>query len=158
MIRPLRERHRRFTLVLALLLPPLMAIAWIARPAAPPMDPLPPGLAGATSAPDPGFRGRELLPGVLIRTRTESGGGGMRTILDIQAREDLRQPDLLVYWSTSPAREGGVPEDAFLIGKLGGVGLRSYALPRGAPEKGGVVILYSLANGSRIASASLEDR
>lgn len=77
-------------------------------------------------------------------------------ILGLAVLEELREPDVLVYWSPSaPAAQGGLPEKARLVGSLGGIGERYLPLPReaGAP---GHLLLYSLAHHELIGSAALE--
>ena len=150
MIRELRRRHHRIWLALAVVLPLGYAAALAGRVPVP-LDPAealgPPDLPGSAVLELSG--GWEGLP-VRGRVFARPDAGPW---LELQPLEDLRQPDLLVYWSALPGGDG-LPEGAYLLGALAGTQRRRFALPEAAAG-GGHLLLYSLGHQRRVASAPL---
>lgn len=161
MIRPLRVRHRRWSLALALLLPIGLVAALAIRPAPPAVEPLPAALG---SAPEPDVPGRpiagwgDLWQGETLSTRVTLAPGGARR-LDLVPHAPLAAPDLLVYWTPRTASATAVgaplPPGSRLLGGFDGTdGALRLPLPAEATA-GGRLILFSLAWGETIATAEL---
>jgi len=150
-IRPLRERHRRVTTALAVLLPVAYGAAVLAREPERTWE-LPP--AAAPAAPELAGRGRVIAPGgdawggLPLEARFGRGpdGGG---VIELTPVRPLRRPDLLVYWTPVEAA-GELPSAAVLLGPMGEV-RRSWSLP----HDGGCLTLFDLAHGELVASQPL---
>lgn len=154
MIRPLRRRHRAMVLGIALVLPPLYVTSLRGRADVP----LSNALASTVLAVPTEGVGRPLaltwLGGPDVAARLFRGG-----VIELRAREDLRRPDVLVYWSpVAAAALGGIPGDPsrrVLLGTLAGTQPRGYPLPPDAFEHDGVLSLFSLAHGEELGRAAL---
>jgi hypothetical protein len=150
-IRPLRQRHRRVTTGLALLLPLAYGAAILAREPEGTWE-LPP----VARAENPGLgdggqvvlAGREAWGGLPLEARFTAGveQKSEHGVVELTPLEPLREPDLLVYWTSSEARDA-LPSFAVLLGRLGEV-RRSWRLP----HAGGYLTLFDLAHGELIAS------
>lgn len=158
MIRPLRRRHRRIISVLAVLLP-LAFIAGIAsRKSIPAMAEIPPAIRPA--APEFThliFEQNDLWGQFDITTRVYADTlPPSRLAVELHPQRYLGFPDLLVYWNAGAAGAAKIPpQEAFLIGVLSGREKSRFLLPATALETDGSVILYSLAQQQRIATAAL---
>ena len=150
MIRELRLRHTRIWLVLAIVLP----VGYAASLA---------GRVGIPEDPGEGLRTPDLPGSAILELAGGWGGLPIRgrgfarpeagPWLELQPLEDLRRPDVLVYW-TARLGERGVPDGAHLLGALAGTQRRRFALPEAAAD-GGHLLLYSLGHQQRVASAPL---
>ena len=159
MIRELRVRHRRVFRVLVLVLPVLYVAALIVRPRSFLEGELP---ADAGPGPDTAETSERTRPVETVEMQRVVSGD--RTFVDVVLPDDLRKPDLLVYWSAAesdpsdPERgtDGDeLPEDALFLGALGG--LRSARLPLADVPRGGSFLLYSLGHQTLVARANAED-
>lgn len=144
MIRPLRSRHRRMIAVLALVLPVLLVWGLLAR------QPVPenaPAAAGPLLPPDFAevSRSDDAWGGLAVRTIwLRDGSVPPRRAVTLELREDLRRPDLLVYWSEDAGGGNVLPDDATLLGPIADRQTRAWVLPA-ETAGGGRLILYSLA-------------
>lgn len=145
MIAPLRKRHRVMISVLAFVVPAVCALALWSRPrlnvGETPGTVLPQAVVGAEDL--------EVLPG--FRTAVHGEPGSAR--LEIEPLSALRQPDLLVYFTTATPADS-LPDDAHLLGAVAHQQPRSFALPAAAAE-GGYLVLYSLAHQTVVLSGAL---
>ena len=151
MIAPLRRRHRWLTASLALVVPVLYVVALAARPGEPVVEELPAPLAEAAGGQVEQDLG-ELFgdPAVAGRSRSD----GYDWWLELTPAEPIAQPEVLVYWSRSEV-EGGLPEEAYLLGGLAGDRTRTWRLPHEILGLSGTLVLYSLGHQEVVASASL---
>ncbi len=161
MIRPLRRTHRIVSVALVLTLPAGLMLALRARV----VWPLHEGPLMPVYVPETGVEERPGIWGELaIETRVWSNDTIALVIpspdplLELTPLEDLRRPDMLVYWSraTSPQRgASSPPADARLLGSLAGTQRSVYQLPHEARRHDGWLVLYSLAHREVIAIAQL---
>jgi len=124
MIQPLRRNHRWVMTGLALVLPVLFLAGLAAR------SPVPPDrwrLPGA-GEPDPQVAG-------LLRPY-----------------QNLLAPDLIMYWSASPAPDGVLPADAKLLGSPQGL-----QAPSRLAVSSGYLLLYSLAHQQLVARIPIRE-
>ncbi len=142
MIAPLRRRHGRWILGVALFVPPVVLWAYASRPEIPTMNPLPGALAPHVSSVLGDATPLSRLAAV-ARVTAERG----ERWLELEARPALAIPDPLVYWisGTSTASAGDLPERlpeaARLLGAWDGRAGR-FLLPASA----GAVWLYALGH------------
>jgi hypothetical protein len=160
LIRPLRRRHRRTILALAIALPALYAAALAVRPWRPEVT----SLAGLVPGPPPaGARSlgewSDLWPGLPITTRRLRAPAGAE-LVELRPRRDLREPGVLLYWRRAASggagddTGAGLPPDAVLLGAVAGTEARSFALPPGAGGEG-ELWLWSLGHGRAVGRARL---
>jgi len=142
MIQPLRTAHRRVFVALALILPAMLALGLRARPR------VTTGAMGTQMANSVSlvsssdnlwqrhairteyYRDTKRPPDLYLVLRTESA---------------VNEPDLLVYWSSSPTSGNTLPADAQLVGQFA----NGKALLLAAREpRAGHLILFSLAHQS----------
>lgn len=145
MIRPLRQRHRHVILALAIVLPPLLAVAILARKPFPVVE----GYAGGPLVspafervewPGAGLFGDLPVDAQLLRETQLPG----RYALSFSAAKGFVKPDLLVYWVPgTPSADRGSLSNAVLLGGFGADALR---LPAETATEDGVLALYSLAD------------
>lgn len=154
MIRPLRQRHRRMVIALGVLLPVAFAVSIAAR------RPVPTGqsLSAALIGESPHFEKivwdrADLWAQTAIRTRLLSDGSdGKRFAVELSAANDILKPDLLVYWAPGNAKtEETVPDNAILLGAFVRASATLLALPDGASNSIGRLLLYSLADHEVVA-------
>jgi hypothetical protein len=146
-ILPLRQRHRRIFLVLAMFLPITFLVGILARKPATAITALPAGLAAST----PVFAATEwnrsdlfAKAPVSVRLLREKTGAGNFAI-EFFAAKDFVKPDLIAYWvAGSPSLTNAVPDDARLLGGFDSAAI--LPLPRDAETATGELILYSLAD------------
>jgi hypothetical protein len=69
------------------------------------------------------------------------------SFIELQAANDLAEPDALVYWSLVQPSQDRIPDNAKLLGKLSNNRVESLSLPEGI----GYLILYSLAHRKIVA-------
>ncbi len=157
MILSLRRRHRWLIAILSVLLPLAFAAAMFARkapraneaPAA--FPPLAPALSQIILSKN------DLWPNLNLVTRVCGDAlPPTQLALELQPQEELRAPEVLVYWSP---QNSGAPEallrDAYLLGTLAGKQKRSWPLPEAALRADGMLILYSLGHQQVLATAAL---
>jgi len=152
MIAAARRRHRIAIGALAAVVPPLFAIALLARPA--PTAPLvapdaPPATALLWERDD-------RWPRLPILTRVWGlRPDGPPAVVELAPARDPMRPDVLVYWAPDGTPER-LPEGAFLLGRLAGASARRLALPAEvAAAAAGRLWLYSLGHHELLDSASL---
>lgn len=155
MIAPLRRRHRWTFVLLAIVLPPLVAVAIGQRPG---RDLAGTPLSAEAAAPIPSSS--IVLEG-MFADRTLTGHlwqEGSQAVLAIDSQGAARQPDLLLYWTPSPdddPSKTGLPATAVLLGPLPSRTLRLYSLP--TATAGGQLLLYSLAHQELSGRAALPE-
>lgn len=155
MIRPLRARHRAIFFVLAVGLPILFWSALLARDSEVEALTLAPELSESGPCLTVEWEDEQRWPGLAITTRVgHSVSAGQQAACELEAREPLKQPDLLLYWSPS-APSGSLPEDAYLLGAWAAA-RGCFLLPSAYGEQAGHLTLFSLGHGAVVASASLE--
>jgi len=157
MIRPLRVRHRRMIVLLAVALPLLVAAGLLARRPIPRMERLPEGLVSAAA--DSSAIGSPRVTswdGGSLRASLRSGVDDARPVVSIELLQELERPDLLVYWSGDiDAVSEGVPGDAELLGRLAGRHPIVFELPVEASDSEGRLILYSPTHDEFVTSFRL---
>ena len=144
MIGPLRRRHRRTMVALAVLVPAGFWLGIAARPDWPG--------GAAAAAPDAAgmeAEGMEPLEGLGLLAAV-----GPRT-LELLPTEDLQRPDVLVYLSGEPGPHAALPADAHLLGGLKGLEPRAFPLPDGASTR--TLVLFSLGHQEVVGSAPLPE-
>lgn len=149
MIRPLRRRHRLVFVVLALVVPPLLAAALLSRPEDPRTASVPAEPAGR-------ILGERLqsFEGGTLRTELLRDERGFALRVELMGAES--NPELLVYWDPAAAPEGpGLPPGAHLVGRLAGSAPRRMELPAIETSRGRL-ILYDLPRQRRVTSFELE--
>lgn len=142
MIRPLRARHRRMIVVLALVVPMLLVAALaVRRPA-----PTSPDRIDSSVPPLPALevelaRGESDAPGLAVRLRT--------SLFD-------ERPDILPYWSpVRPVDDGSWTARSHLLGSGGKRFDEFLLLPEAAQERDGWLVLYSVAHREVVAEQQL---
>jgi len=158
MIRPLRARHRAIVFALAAGLPLLFWSALLARDAELEARGLAPDASTSGACIEVQWQDEHRWPGLAITTRVgRSTSDAQQAVCELEAREPLAHPDLLLYWSptaTLPAA-AALPADAFLLGAWAHA-RRCFELPAGFAEQPGHLTLFSLGHSKVLASASLE--
>ena len=158
MIRPLRARHRRMIVVLAIAVPTLFGLGLRARRAIPPIVNLPAALEAPVFDDDAVIVSQsKQIPGAMgvtiRRLRPAVAGGAERLFVEIT--EDPHRPELLAYWAAQGAAPGmGLPEDARLLGPLLPTVAALYDLPASG-DVPGTLVLYSLAQAEVVDSIEL---
>ena len=152
MIAPLRRRHLRFALALALAAPLTLLAALAARPPAASTEALPADLGERDPRPSspPDTETHELFEHQDLRLRAwlESDGA----ILSLEAITPLTVPDLLLYGASQAAERGaGLPDGAVFLAAVPGSGEHAFVVPPGAPSDH--LVLFSLAWGQVVESA-----
>jgi hypothetical protein len=153
LIRPLRARHRAIFVMLALLLPPALAIALASR-RAPATGVLPQALVhGLDDARVAWSDAVELATSGLRARQARGSDGRLRVEL---GGEGPRRADVLVYLAPRAPAEGELPEGARLVGPLGSTSSvpRMIELPSDAS---GWLVLFSLADGVALGALELEE-
>jgi hypothetical protein len=150
-IAPLRRRHRRAIAALAVVFPPLFALALLARPEPAALEALPAALLAEPAAAYPLWERSDLWAALAIRTRLLAvQAGGLPAAVELAPERDPMRPDVLVYWAgEEEARAAGerrLPAGAFLLGRLAGARARRFALPTAAATGPGRLYLYSLGH------------
>lgn len=153
MIRPLRRRHRRMVVVLAVVLPALFLFALRARRPLPEVNALvetvdrvgrldgtPVDVALAWSTDDG-------IPEIAARVWSEG------RVLELLPAADPARPDVLVYWQ--PARSGTPGAGSLLLGAMAGDEPRRFRLPDEARRADGHLLLWSVTDAAPVASAAL---
>jgi hypothetical protein len=151
----LRRRHRLWTGLLAVTLPPAFAFALWSRPSPLRMEDLPAALDPAAPAPGVVLWERDDLFGSMpARARLLAEvAGGPPVAVELAPHADPMRPDVLVYWSAGDARE--IPPGAVLLGRLAGARTRRFELPEPARRTAGRLHLYSLGHQALLDSAPL---
>jgi len=150
MIQPLRTAHRRVFVGLALVLPALLVVGLGARP--PVMRPLMSARTATTLEnpihASPVMWQRHGIESAFYRSGTGSG----QVSVVLTPKDEMAEPDLLVYWASGEAQGNSLPPGAELLGAYASG--RSFLLPRTAGA--GRIILYSLAHQEIVDSAVVE--
>lgn len=162
MIHPLRRRHRWITMALAVGLP----IAFIAGLAVRKPIPTTENAPSALMAPPDIvfsqllFDKSDLWANLKITTRLYADQQPARQLaVELHPQDDLKAPDLLVYWHPEPAvQTEQLPDEAYLLGALAGTQMGRFILPAPALTQEGSLILYSLAHQKIIATTTLPAR
>jgi hypothetical protein len=153
-IAPLRRRHRLWTGALALLVPAGFALAIARRPPRPELPAIPAALLDAAPAGlDALFAADVSVARVRMTARVLRGQG--RLWLELDPDGDLRQPDVLVYWSPAAETQGRLPADSHLLGRLAGARARRLPLPAAAVPGSGQIVLYSLGHQELVGALPL---
>jgi hypothetical protein len=151
MIRPLRQRHRRMMIALAVLVPVTFVVAIAARKPFPESASISSILAPAPQALSASIWDRDgLFADVPIHSRLlrEFPGAG-RFAIALSAGPNFLKPDLLVYLASSAPKAGAaLPGDAKLLGAF------NATLPLPDRAEGQSLVLYSLADHEVIAVSS----
>jgi hypothetical protein len=100
---------------------------------------------------------------IVTRWRSDRGTQGELRLLDtrgpvieLDLAAPLGKPEVLLYWSpTLPTDPEALPGTSHLLGAVGGVGTRRFALPAPAEAGGGHLLLYSLGQAGVFATAAL---
>ena len=147
MIRPLRQQHRRITIVLGLFLPIAFALGIAARKPVPNMDSLPANLLALPQK----FAATEceranLFVKSQIRVRLQREQSGMgRFAVEFSASKDFVKPDLMVYWVPGDTKiTDTLPNNAQGLGTFNVCS--ALALPADFKTQNGRLVLYSLAD------------
>lgn len=153
MIRRLRDSHRRFATLLAVLLPlgyaALLSHRGSVRPAA---DRIAADLGGRVPV---GGAFQVLAQPRIDGRLLAAPGQGQPDALLITPSVDPAIPDLLAYWSPAAGDGQVLPPDAMLIGALRGSREQVLPLPEPGMMQGGYLILYSLVRGEILAAVRL---
>ena len=137
---------------LGVVLPIIFFVGVSARKPSPVMSSLPAGLEAR-----PDFSGQSIPLKTFAFTHSPAlakvfniqPGSNLFTA-EISSAKELARPDVLVYWvSGNPGELTDLPAQAILLGELGTLPL---SLPATA-RQGGVLILYSLADGELVDSS-----
>jgi hypothetical protein len=141
MIQPLRTLHRRTFLALAFILPAILFVGLRARP---------PHLRPAFRVSDPpagAYIVREssgLWRNQAMQSKFYSMPDRPQDIyVALQPTQELNEPDLLLYWTTSAPRDSALPGDAQLVGAY--TAGKALLLPLN-DKRSGYLVLFSLAH------------
>lgn len=148
MIRPLRRLHRRAFVLIGAAVPALLLAGLFGR------APQPTGalLEAAQLPATLQFESDTLWRSAEITTRIFSDGDAEpRFFVELEARSLPTTPDLLLYWSTEVST-GTLPKSATLLGPYSG-GVAPFAIPAGEDPRAGMLVLYSLAHRTVLATA-----
>ncbi|CAM2069300.1 hypothetical protein SCOR_28275 [Sulfidibacter corallicola] len=97
--------------------------------------------------------GQPIGGDVQVIPRLLSADSSAATVaLELSPNSPTLAPDVLVYWHPG---SGTDVKRALLLGSLGGLETRRFALPSRAQTEAGTLILFSLAHGDALASAVL---
>jgi hypothetical protein len=155
MIQSLRRWHRRALFAAAFILPVVFAAGLLVRRPFSTTARLPvSGQQAIPIAPLPA--GRELWAGWQIAARV-SNTPENRLLLTLEPRA-LSAPDVLLYWSALPLTHETINNDAVLLGSLRAGQPATFLLPEQAGYSAGQLTLYSLAQQSVLAAASVPER
>ncbi|HEX5221390.1 MAG TPA: hypothetical protein VFZ59_17630 [Verrucomicrobiae bacterium] len=145
MILALRQRHRRMFGALGVLLPVALIIGVAARQVTPTAEGLSPELSPKTqtfTATD--YERDDLFARSRVKVRLWQDLKTGQYAVGLAAPNDFIKPDLLVYWLAGrPNVSDELPAGATFLGAFVTTVL---PLPDEAPNKEGVLILYSLAD------------
>ncbi len=143
MIAPLRRRHRWLIATLTVVVPVLFVVALTGRPAGPAIGTLPAELAETARGRVESEHDDLFAHPIITRIRATDA----EWLVELQPREPLAKPELLVYW-TAEATSGDerLPAGAYLIGSLAGTRSRVYTMPEQTLGQAGRLLLYSLGH------------
>ncbi|MEC4675018.1 MAG: hypothetical protein VST68_12590 [Nitrospirota bacterium] len=147
MIRARRLTHRSVFLCLIILIPAILVLGLVFRPAVPPFSRPDLSLlkqAGfSTAVPD------KLIPIRVGEHAFEISVGENPTntaTLVIRSVDPLLKPDLLVYWVPETVQGNSLPEFAVLLGELMGQAFRRMPFPTATTTDQGSLVFYSLGH------------
>ncbi len=159
MIRSLRNRHRRFFIFLAVVLPLLFLAALLSRKDPPRMSDLHSLFPSNNLETGPLLMENEtLLEDMGIRFQLfEARDDHPRRILKIHMDRSLSIPDPLLYWYAGNGDGGDQPPDtAFFLGVLDNRKTQAFLAPERSPSLDDWVMLYSLGHQKKIAAVRLD--
>lgn len=162
---PLRQLHRRVFHWLTLLLPALFVLGLLGyRLPVHTEIPDPQLLSMPANAESEGvarpleegdFERESPIRVEVFREPASGSGGAQRRWARVTATGDLRQPDLLVYWSSKSSTFEEPPIGAFLLGVLDPRTPQDFPLPSQADFLRGYLVIYSLGQKVLIAQVLL---
>lgn len=153
MIAPLRRRHLRLAVTLAIAAPVVLLAALDARPPVATTDSLPAALGERDPRPSspPDYESSEVFEHQNLRLRAWLQSDG--AILSLEAVSPLTAPDLLLYGAPQGAESGAaLPAGAVFLGAVPGHGERAFVVPPGAATDH--LLLFSLAWGQVVDSVA----
>ncbi len=135
-------------IVLGILLPIAFVSGLVARKPMPEVSSLPAGWVDRKPSPEPVLWTRnDLWPTRLDTVLLGDPAHPDSPAVKLLAKEEIAQPDLLIYWSsTAPAGGDALPTNSFLLGAWDQNDPVPLTLPAVADGQTGVLILYSLAD------------
>ncbi len=149
MIQPLRTVHRRASVLLAIVLPAMMAVGLIARHPRTQRDVL-----SERSRIDPAFRSDKLWQKNAIQTDFYRNSSNVQEInVVLKPTQELNEPDLLLYWAAGEEQGKELSTDAHLLGAFRAD--RAFTLPQDAAP-GEYLVLYSGAHQAVVDTALVE--
>jgi hypothetical protein len=134
-------------MALAVILPAIFALGFVLRKPVPFVDKLPTGLMPVASLYESTGRPRnDLFSKMSLQVRfLQEQTDTNRFAIKLTGGQDMIKPDLLVYWLSGNSSNSDHLSDSAIL--LGTFGLNAFALPDQATRSGGVLALYSLADG-----------
>jgi hypothetical protein len=151
MIRPLRQRHRRTAIALAICLPVLFAWGIAARKPVPSVDAFPQTIAAAPqNFAATGWADTNLFDKLPVRVSLlQNSADKSRFAVKFSAPDEFLKPDLIVYWiAGNPANVAAPPAEAQLLGAFNTS--TPLELPSASATQTGALLLYSLADGETV--------
>ncbi|MEO6710862.1 MAG: hypothetical protein ABI054_12765, partial [Planctomycetota bacterium] len=107
MIRSLRSRHRRTFVLLAVILPIGLAMAFASRVSVPASPSVPRGARLVGRPTEAAVRDVVVTSArAELRLRIWSPAADGARVLELTPQQDLESPDVLVYWSATDSNEG----------------------------------------------------
>ncbi len=152
MIRPLRKLHGRAFIGIAIVVPVLIVTSLASRGPIAGENALPNAEVAADDAVEVVLESSGLWRSLDIVTRVLTPGDGEFQV-ELSAGEILQAPDLLLYWSDEDSG-GQLPMNSHQLGAYTG-GTRRFAMPTGLDPRDGMLVLYSLAYRSVLATAEV---
>jgi hypothetical protein len=144
MILPLRQRHRRMMIALAMIIPAtfVMGIALRRNMTARATPRL---LADLRDSETEVWNRSDVFSKIPVRVRLLRGPMSSFYAVDLSAGRAFAKPDLLVYWVAAEARVTNVlPDSARLLGTF--IPSRPLRLPQETNQTSGLLVMYSLAD------------
>jgi len=149
MIQPLRTVHRWASVLLAIVLPVIMAVGLVARHPRAHRDVL-----SERPRINPAIRSDKLWQKNAIQTDFYRNSSNVQEIdVVLKPTQELNEPDLLLYWATGKEEGKDLSADARLLGTLRTD--RAFALPQDAAS-GEYLVLYSGAHQAVVDIALVE--
>lgn len=164
MIASHRRRHRLLVVLLGPLALGLLLAAWAAREGPARVAALPAfasadAAAGALGSGDALWQREDLFVDwpARVTAYASTGRAAPGLALELKPLRPLVLPDVLLYWSHGAETVADrLPQDAHLLGRIGGPIVHRFALPAVAARgPAGQLVLYSLGHQEVVASATL---
>ena len=144
MILPLRQRHRRMMIVLAMIIPATFVLG-IALRRDMPARTTPRLLADLQGSETEVWNRSDVFSKIPVRVRLLRGPMSSFYTVDFSAGRAFAKPDLLVYWVAADACVTNVlPDSARLLGTFRPS--LPLQLPQETNQAGGLMVMYSLAD------------